>query len=206
MYGLTECKRVAYLPPEEIDRRPLSVGRAMPDVEAYLVDECGRRLACPASGELVVRGANVMVGYWNRPEDTERVLRPGPVPGERVLYTGDIFRTDGAGFLYFVGRTDDILKSRGRKVSPREVENVLYSLDGVLEAAVIGRADATLGEMIMAWVVVKPGHQLTERDVLRHCAAHLEDYMVPHRVCFTPSFEKTSSGKIDKRRIAAEES
>src|SRR5262249_56644768 len=107
--GLTECKRVAYRPPAEIDRRPGSVGRAMPNVEAYVVDGDGRRVGPGAVGELVVRGSNVMRGYWEAPEETARVLRPGPLPGEQVLYTGDLFRTDEEGLFYFVGRRDDLI-------------------------------------------------------------------------------------------------
>ncbi len=128
MYGLTECKRVSYLPPELIDERPDSVGKAMPNEEVYIVDEHGDRVGPHRVGELVVRGSNVMMGYWEMPEETSACLRPGRYPGERVLYTGDLFRTDDEGYLYFVGRKDDIIKSRGEKVSPREIENVMHGL------------------------------------------------------------------------------
>ncbi len=200
MYGLTECKRVAFLPPAEIDRRPGSVGRAMPNVEVYLVDESGRRLD-EGVGELVVRGSNVMQGYWNLPDETARALKPGPLPGQRVLHTGDLFRMDGDGYLYFQGRRDDIIKSRGEKVSPREVENVLYELPGVLEAAVVGEPDPVLGQAIRAVVVAERGVPLGEQGVLRHCASRLEDFMVPQHVEFRDALPKTPSGKIDKRRL-----
>ena len=140
MYGLTECKRVSYLPPDQIDIRPTSVGRGMPNEEVYIVDEKGQRVPPGVVGELVVRGSNVMKGYWELPEETEEKLKPGPFPGEKVLYTGDLFRMDEEGYLYFFGRKDDIIKTRGEKVSPKEVEDVLYSLPGIAEAAVIGVA------------------------------------------------------------------
>ena len=148
MYGLTECKRVSYLPPGEIDIRPGSVGRGMPNEEVYIVDDAGRRVPAGTVGELVVRGSNVMKGYWELPEETDRMLKPGPLPGERVLHTGDLFRTDDQGYLYFVGRKDDIIKTRGEKVSPREVEDVLHAMPGVAEAAVIGVPDELLGAAI----------------------------------------------------------
>ncbi|MGH9895062.1 MAG: class I adenylate-forming enzyme family protein, partial [bacterium] len=145
MYGLTECKRVTYLHPEQLDLRPTSVGRGMPNEEVWLVDEQGKRLPNGSTGELVIRGSNVMRGYWEKPEQTARRLKPGPYPGEMVLYSGDIFRTDEEGYLYFVARKDDIIKSRGEKVSPKEVENALYGLDGVQDAGVIGVPDEVLG-------------------------------------------------------------
>jgi acyl-coenzyme A synthetase/AMP-(fatty) acid ligase len=201
MYGLTECKRVSYLPPDQIDVRPGSIGRGMPNEEIYIVDDTGKRLGPGETGELVVRGANVMKGYWERPEDTERTYRPGPLPYERVLYTGDLMRMDDEGYYYFVGRKDDIIKSRGEKVSPREVENALHACAGVAEAAVIGVPDALLGQAIKAFVVTKPGASLTAKDVQRHCAAHLEDFMVPKHIEFLAELPKGATGKIDKKSL-----
>lgn len=201
MYGLTECKRVAYLPPECLDARPDSVGMAMPNVEVYVVDEAGRRCET-GTGELLIRGANVMKGYWEMPEETERVLKPGPLPGERVLHSGDIFRIDADGYLYFVGRKDEIIKTRGEKVSPREVENVLTSLDGIAEAAVIGVPDEILGQAIKGIVTLRPGATLTEQQVLRHCAKHLEDFMMPRQVEIVACLPTTATGKVAKRMLA----
>ncbi|HET9122591.1 MAG TPA: AMP-binding protein, partial [Acidiferrobacteraceae bacterium] len=201
MYGLTECKRVSYLPPEELDRRPDSIGRGMPNEEVYLVDEAGGRVPPGGTGELVVRGSHVMRGYWRKPRETEACLRPGPIPGERVLYSGDLFRSDPDGWLYFVGRRDDMIKSRGEKVSPREVEAVLYGLEGVLEAAVIGVPDPLLGQAVKAFVALRGGYSYTEREVLRHCVANLEAHMVPRSVAFVDSLPKTSTGKIAKRLL-----
>jgi amino acid adenylation domain-containing protein len=200
MYGLTECKRVSYLPPAEIDNRPDSVGRGMPNQEVWLVDEQGRRLESGV-GELVIRGAHVMRGYWNLPEETARVLKPGLLPGEHVLYSGDIFRRDQDGYLYFVGRKDDIIKTRGEKVSPKEVENVLHSLKGVAEAVVVGVPDAILGEAVKAIVTLTDGAALSTADVRRHCSTHLEEFMVPKIVEFRSSMPLTASGKVDKRTL-----
>lgn len=205
MYGQTECKRCTYLPPSELIRRPGSVGIAIPNTEAYLVDESGARLAPGATGELVIRGPHVMQGYWKDSAATERALKPGPLPGENVLMTGDLFRTDAEGFLYFVGRKDDIIKSRGEKVSPKEVENVLYALPGIREAAVIGVPDPLLGHAIKAVVAVEAGSVLTRDDVIRHCARHLEDFMVPKAVEFRDALPKSENGKIDRRGIATAE-
>jgi len=201
MYGLTECKRTLYLPPEELDRRPGSVGIAIPGTEVWIEDEAGHRLGPGEAGELVVRGSHVMQGYWGDPEETAKRYRPGRYPAERLLYTGDLFKMDEEGFLYFIARKDDIIKSRGEKVAPKEVESVLYQLPGVVEAAVVGVQDELLGQAIKAFVVCGNGYNLTEQDVLRHCAQHLEDFMMPRYVEFRPSLPKTSSGKIQKSAL-----
>lgn len=201
MYGLTETKRTLYLPPDQLKVRPGSVGIAIPGTEVWVEDEDGTRLGPGQVGELVIRGGHVMMGYWERPEATAQRYRPGPVPGERVCYSGDLFRMDDEGYLYFVGRKDDIIKSRGEKVAPKEVENVLYSLPGVTETAVIGVDDPVLGQAIKAILVVPDGG-LTEREVLAHCRAHLEDFMVPQMVEFRDELPKTSSGKIKKTGLS----
>jgi len=201
MYGLTECKRVSYLPPDQIDIRPTSVGRGMPNEEVYIVDDTGRRSSAGTVGELVVRGSNVMKGYWELPEETDRMLKPGPLPGEKVLYTGDLFRMDEEGYLYFVGRKDDIIKTRGEKVSPREVEDVLHAMPGVVEAAVIGIPDEVLGEAIKAVVRLQAGVNLTAEEVIHWCSLKLENFMVPKFVEFQGEFPKTSTGKISKREL-----
>ncbi|HET7010134.1 MAG TPA: AMP-binding protein [Anaerolineales bacterium] len=201
MYGLTETKRTLYLPVDQLDRRPDSVGIAIPGTEVWVEDELGHRLGPGEVGELVVRGRHVMRGYWGDAEATARRFRPGPLPGERLCYTGDLFRMDEDGYFYFVGRRDDMIKSRGEKVSPKEIENVLYRLEGVLEAAVVGVPDPVLGQAIKAFVVVN-GAGLTTADVLRHCRAHLEDLMVPSAVEFCDTLPKTASGKIRRVELA----
>jgi amino acid adenylation domain-containing protein len=197
MYGLTETKRTLYLPPEELDRRPGSVGIPIPGTEAWLEDADGHRLGPDQIGELVVRGRHVMRGYWAAPEATAQRYRPGLIPGERLCYSGDLFRRDAEGFFYFVGRKDDIIKSRGEKVAPKEVENVLYQLPGVVEAAVVGVPDPILGQAVKALLVVRDA-VLTEAQVLAHCKKNLEDFMVPKVVEFRAELPKTESGKIRK--------
>ncbi len=176
----------------------------MPNEEVYLVDEYDRRLPFGSTGELVIRGSHVMRGYWGKPEETAQRLKPGPYPGEYVLYSGDIFRTDEEGYLYFIGRRDDIIKSLGEKVSPKEVENVLYGLSGVLEAAVVGVPDALLGQAIKAFIVLQPGFHYSERDVVKYCLAHLENFMAPKYVEFVRALPQTATGKISKQQLLAE--
>lgn len=203
MYGMTESKRCTWLPPEELARRPDSVGIAIPGTQAWVADEEGRPLPAGETGELMVRGGHVMQGYWNNPEATERTLRPGRYPWERVLRTGDLFRMDAEGFLYFVGRKDDILKSRGEKVSPKEVENVLYAMHGVREAALVGVPDPVLGHALKAILVVD-GPVPGVREVIAHCRAHLEEFMVPRLVEFRDALPRTGTGKIRRSELQAE--
>lgn len=198
MYGLTECKRVSYLPPEELERRPRSVGKGMPNEEVWIVDEQGNEVGPGIVGELVVRGSNVMRGYWGRPEENAQALRPGKYPGEVVLYTGDLFRKDEDGFLYFVGRKDDMIKSRGQRISPREIEQCLCSMEGVAEAAVVGIPDDLLGQAIAACVRCYDTAAIGEKAVIKYCHDNLEEHLVPKIVKFVESFPKTDSGKIDK--------
>ena len=204
MYGMTESKRCTWLPPEELDRRPDSVGIAIPFTEVWVADDQGRPLPAGTVGELVVRGAHVMQGYWRNPEATTQALRPGRYPWEKVLHTGDLFRMDAEGFLYFVGRKDDIIKSRGEKVSPKEVENVLYALPGIREAAVVGAPDAILGRAVKAILAVDENVTITARDVIAHCSARLEEFMVPRLVEFRDALPKTNTGKIRRATLQAE--
>jgi acyl-CoA synthetase (AMP-forming)/AMP-acid ligase II len=202
MYGLTECKRCTYLPPADIDRKPTSVGIAIPGTELWLVDEEGRRVGSNTVGQLVIRGPTVMRGYWEKPEATAEKLKPGPLPGELVLHTGDLCRLDDEGYLYFVGRSDDIIKSRGEKVAPREVEAVITDIPGVKEVAVVGVPDELLGHAVKAFVVLEQGVTMSERDVIRACQARLENFMVPKAVVFLDELPKTATGKIKKTGLA----
>ena len=201
MYGLTECKRVCYLEPELADSKPGSVGKAIPGTEVYLLSPEGEPVPPGASGILYVRGPHVMAGYWNRPDLSERMLKPGKFPGERVLCTQDFFRMDEEGFLYFVGRTDDIIKTRGEKVSPVEVENVLHGIPGVREAAAIGIPDELLGQAIKAFIVLEPSAQLTDKQIRVQAAAKLENFMVPKEIVFCDDLPKTSTGKVSKKLL-----
>jgi amino acid adenylation domain-containing protein len=198
MYGLTECKRCTYLPPKYIKDKPTSVGIAIPNTELWIVGEDDRKLGPNQVGQLVIRGATVMKGYWDKPEASAKKLRPGPLPGEFVLYTGDYARLDEDGFLYFVGRMDDIIKSRGEKVAPKEVENALMNIPGVKEAAVIGVPDEVLGQAVKAYVVLEKGVSMSDKDIIRECQRRLENFMVPKHVVFVDDLPKTTTGKIKK--------
>lgn len=205
MYGLTECKRVSYLEPEMIDDKPGSVGKAIPGTEVFVLDADGQKTKPGEVGILHVRGPHVMLGYWNQPEASARMLRPGPLPGERILCTHDHFRMDEDGYLYFIGRSDDIIKTRGEKVSPAEVENALHSIEGVREAAVVGIPDELLGEAIRAYVVLEPGSPLDAQKIRAGCAARLESFMVPKEILFCERLPTTATGKVSRRALLSSE-
>ncbi|MCP9232613.1 AMP-binding protein [Mesorhizobium sp. LMG 17147] len=202
MYGLTECKRCTYLPPDDLERKPLSVGIAIPNTEMWIVDEHDRRVGPGVVGQLVIRGATVMKGYWGKPEATARKLKPGPLPGEQVLYTGDYCRMDAEGYLYFVGRGDEIIKSRGEKIAPKEVENALMNIAGVREAAVIGVPDELLGQAVKAFVVMEKGSMLGEKQLQKECQRRLENFMVPKSIVIVPSLPMTDTGKLKKTALS----
>jgi long-chain acyl-CoA synthetase len=201
MYGLTECKRVCYLEPEDLGNRPESVGKAIPGTQVFLLDPAGHPVGADEIGILHVRGPHVMVGYWKKPDETAQMLRAGRHPAERVLCTHDFFRMDRDGYLYFVGRSDDIIKTRGEKVSPVELENVLYSIPGVRDAAVIGVPDPLLGEAIRAFVSLAPDARVSEREIRRACQERLESFMVPQEIIFLPDLPKTDTGKVRKKDL-----
>lgn len=201
MYGQTECTRVCYLPPDQLDIRPTSVGIAIPGTEAWVQDEQGKVADPGETGELMVRGSHVMQGYWNDPRRTAERLRPGRWPWERVLATGDLFRSDAEGYLYFVGRRDDLIKSRGEKVAPREVEEVLHAVPGVHEAAVVGAPDRLLGQAVVAHVAPRDGQELDAGELRRRCAEELESHKVPKRVVFHTSLPRTPNGKLDRAAL-----
>lgn len=203
MYGQTECTRATYLTPALVDRFPSSSGTAMPNCQTTIVDEMGHPLAPNQVGELVVRGSNVMRGYWNRPDDTARALRPIPGrPGELALHTGDLFRTDDQGLHYFVGRLDDIFKCRGEKVSPREIEDVVCELPEVAEAAVVGVPDPADGLAIRLIVVPREGCELSESRLRAHCRSRLDPALMPKFVVPRASLPRTESGKVDRGSLA----
>jgi acyl-CoA ligase (AMP-forming) (exosortase A-associated) len=203
MYGLTEAFRSTYLPPEELERRPTSIGKAIPNTEILVVDEHGRPCGPGEVGELVHRGPTVSLGYWGHPELTDRVLRPHPFapPGggaaERVCYSGDLVKTDAEGFLYFVGRRDNLIKSSGFRISPTEVEAGLCRTGMVHEAAVIGLPDEALGQQIKAFVVAPEGQAPDVDELLVEAAAYLPRHMMPRSVEIVAELPRTSSGKVD---------
>jgi long-chain acyl-CoA synthetase len=201
MYGLTECKRVSYLEPELAEARPGSVGKAIPGTEVYLLSADGQPTPAGETGILHVRGPHVMLGYWNRPDLTGQMLRPGKLPGERVLCTHDLFRMDAEGYLYFVGRSDDIIKTRGEKVSPVEVENAMHAIAGIREVAVVGVPDALLGQAIQAYVVLEPEVSLSCGQIRAQCITRLENFMVPQRITLCADLPRTTTGKVSKKAL-----
>lgn len=201
MYGLTECKRVCYLEPELIDDKPRSVGKAIPGTEVFLLNNEGKPVSPGEPGILHVRGPHVMAGYWNKEELSNQMLKPAPLPGERMLCSNDWFTMDKDGFLYFQGRNDDIIKTRGEKVSPLEIENIIYQLVGVRETAVIGIPHPIMGESIVAFVALHKGSYITEKDILKQCVTHLEAFMVPSEVIILDEMPKSLNGKIDKKEL-----
>ena len=203
MYGLTEAFRSTFLPPEELDRRPTSMGKAIPNTQIMVLNERGDLCKPGEPGELVHRGPTVSLGYWNRPEDTARTLRANPVlppelgDAEKVCYSGDIVKMDEAGYLYFIGRQDTMIKSSGFRISPTEVEEVLFMTGKLLGAAVIGIPDELLGQAIKAFVVARDGEMIDAQSLLASCSEKLPRYMVPKVVEVLAELPKTSSGKID---------
>lgn len=202
MYGLTECKRVSYLEPELVDSKPSSVGKSIPGTEMFLLTPEGKAVPPRKIGILHVRGPHVMAGYWNKPEQTSHMLKDGKIPGERILCAQDRFIRDEEGFFYFKGRSDDIIKTRGEKVSPVEVENVLHSIDGIKEAAVIGIPDEVLGQAIKAFIVLDGSIEYDEKMIKKICLSRMENFMVPSQVEFRDGLEKTTSGKISKKGLS----
>lgn len=204
MYGLTECHRCTYLPPDQLDQRKGSVGLAIPNTEMWIEDSDGTRHLRDATGELVIRGATVMKGYWNNYAKTAERLKPGRFPGEMVLYTGDLCRLDAEGYLYFLSRSDDVLKIRGEKVAPKEVEDVLLQHPDVSEAVALGRADKVQGQQLVAFVTLAPGADADGRALRDWCARHLEGIAVPRAVEIREAFARSANGKIDRSQLIDE--
>ncbi len=201
MYGMTECKRISYLDPALLGAKPGCVGKAIPGTEAYVADESGRPLKAGEIGILRVRGPHVMLGYWNQPDASREHLQPGSAPGEFVLVTGDYFRADTEGYLYFQGRSQDILKVHGEKVSALEVENVINAIPGVKEAAVIGVDIDNFDQVLRAFVVLKGDVALSAAQIKRACSQQLERFMVPRDVVFLSELPTTESGKVRKASL-----
>ncbi|MGE0823678.1 MAG: acyl-CoA ligase (AMP-forming), exosortase A system-associated [Candidatus Binatia bacterium] len=203
MYGLTEAFRSTYLPPEELDRRPTSMGKAIPNTEILVVNEDGQPCKPGEVGELVHRGPTVSMGYWGEAELTAQVLRPHPyLPSElgrdeKVCYSGDLVYADEDKFLYFVGRRDTMIKSSGFRVSPTEVEEALYSSGKLQGAAVIGIPDDILGQAIKAFVVPRDSSPIEPKDLIAYCGTKLPRYMIPKLVEVLSELPKTTSGKVD---------
>jgi acyl-CoA ligase (AMP-forming) (exosortase A-associated) len=203
MYGLTEAFRSTYLPPQELDRRPTSMGKAIPNVEIFVVNEKGEECKPGEVGELVHRGALISRGYWNDPEKTAQVFRKNPLLqgqdhlNEVVVFSGDLAKKDDEGFLYYISRRDEMIKTMGYRVSPTEVEETLHKIDGVADAVVFGKEIET-GDQIVVAVVQLNTAVIEKNELLGHARKHLPDYMVPREVYFEKEFPKTANGKVDR--------
>lgn len=208
MYGLTEAFRSTYLPPAEIDARPSSMGKAIPNTEILVVGDGGQLCGAGEVGELVHHGPTVSMGYWGQPELTAQVLRPHPItpPGcpvtNLVCYSGDLVRRDEDGYLYFVGRRDNQIKSAGFRISPTEVEEVLCRIDGVRAAAVVGLPDDHLGQVVAACVVSDAKADLKPSEMMRVTSSSLPRHMVPKRIELIETIPLTANGKTDYAAIA----
>jgi acyl-CoA ligase (AMP-forming) (exosortase A-associated) len=209
MYGLTEAFRATCLPPEEIDRRPDSIGKAIPNAEVLVLRQDGSECADDEPGELVQRGALVAQGYWNDADKTAERFRPLPGRGggrvmpEIAVFSGDTVRRDAEGFLYFIGRRDEMIKTSGYRVSPTEVEETLYATGMIGECAVFGIAHDTLGQSIVA-VVTPPSDGAIDLNALAAaCRARMPAYMAPGTIEVYPEpLPRNPNGKIDRKSLA----
>jgi acyl-CoA ligase (AMP-forming) (exosortase A-associated) len=211
MYGLTEAFRSTYLPPEEVDRRPDSIGKAIPNAEILVLREDGTRCAPNEPGELVHRGALVGMGYWNDPEKTAERYRPLPgretglVLPEIAVFSGDTVRMDEEGFFYFVGRRDEMIKTSGYRVSPTEIEEVLYGTQWIGEAAAFGVPHPSLGQGIVAVVTPRDCAGVDESRLIAACRERLPAFMVPAKIDIRREpLPRNPNGKIDRKRLSTE--
>lgn len=209
MYGLTEAFRSTYLPPEEVERRPTSIGRAIPGADIAVVGDDGNCCESGEVGELVHRGPTVALGYWDDPDATSERFRSDPCrpdgcpDSERVVYSGDLVKRDEDGYLYFVSRRDELIKSLGFRVSPDEVTEILFASGEITEGVVSTESDEVRGEAIVAHVVLKEDGSL---DRLRaFCKREAPRYMQPARFDVRESLPRTSSQKFDRRALETSE-
>ena len=209
MYGLTEAFRSTYLPPDQVDKRPDSIGKAIPNAEILVVREDGSECAPNEPGELVHRGVHVSLGYWNDVEKTAERFKPMPgqlsglVMAEMAVWSGDTVKRDEEGYLYFVSRRDEMIKTSGYRVSPTEVEEVIYASGLVSEAAAFGVTHPTLGQAVVVVVMPKPDQEVSADLLIAKAKAQLPAFMVPHRIVFSSeSLPRNPNGKIDRKTLA----
>ena len=213
MYGLTEAFRATYLPPEQVDRRPDSIGKAIPNAEVLVLREDGSPCAPNEPGELVQRGALVALGYWNDAEKTAERFKPLPahalgrevglVLPEIAVFSGDTVRMDDEGYLYFIGRRDDMMKTSGYRVSPTEVEEILYATQMAGECVAFGIPYDTLGQVIGVIVTPPEGDALDSAALLAACRARMPAYMVPtHIEVRDDPLPRNPNGKIDRKTLS----
>ncbi len=204
MYGLTECKRVSYLPPEDISKKPGSVGIPMPNVDVRIMKENGTEAKRDEVGELIVKGPNVMQGYWNDKTATAQTFRKDPQTGEIWLYSGDLFKRDGDGSLYYISRKDEIIKIKDHRVNPIEVSNLICELDEIEEAFAFGHRDVDGCRKITVVVAPLIENRFNIERIIRHCRKHIEQFMVPDRIIFQKKLPRLSNGKINKVKLISD--
>ncbi|MCB1671179.1 MAG: acyl-CoA ligase (AMP-forming), exosortase A system-associated [Gammaproteobacteria bacterium] len=214
MYGLTEAFRSTYLPPDQVSIRPRSIGKAIPNAEILVINEAGELCGPNEPGELVHRGALVALGYWNDPEKTAERFKPSPVQDnnlpvpELAVWSGDQVMLDEDGYLYFVNRKDDMIKTSGYRVSPTEIEEVAYSSGLVAGAAAMGVPHPQLGQTILLIVTPVEGstaeHETLRQELIDYCRRELPGFMQPAQIVVRDSMPHNQNGKIDRRALAKE--
>ena len=208
MYGLTEAFRSTYLDPAEVDRRPDSMGKAIPNVWVEIIDKNGQICETGEVGELIHGGACVTKGYWNNPELTAKAFRPNPMLPEenqfldRVVFSGDLVKKDREGFLYYIGRIDAMIKKEGYRVSPTEVEELLLGHKDVFEAVAYGIETEAAKNEIEALVTARG--KIDIKALFNFCRQNAPQYLVPDRILVIDEFPKTETGKIDRPRVIEE--
>jgi len=196
MYGATEASaRLSYLEPHKLNEKIDSIGKAIPGVEMALIKEDGNFSRVGEEGEIVARGPNIMIGYWDNPTESEKALKDG------WYHTGDLAIQDEDGYFYIVGRKKDIIKTGIHKVSAKEVEDVIYSHEKIDEVAVVGIQDEVLGESIKAYIVAKNGQDCSAEEIISYCANKLPDFKIPKQIVFVKDLPKNEAGKVLKHKL-----
>lgn len=212
MYGLTEAFRSTYLSPDEIDNRIGSMGKAIPNAEVLIVRKDGSECEVNEPGELVHKGPLVSLGYWNAADKTAERFKAAPgqpegiINPELAVFSGDSVKRDEDGFLYFVARADEMMKTSGYRISPMEIEEILYQHPQITEAATIGVPHNDLGQAVLAIVCSNNLSDLSliEKSVLKHCQKQLANYMVPKKIIVLPELPHNANGKIDRNKLNQE--